>query len=99
MVIGCGIAGFLGGIMAPVFGVNAAMQGITLMILLVVMFGGIGSMIGAIIAGLILGITLSYGQYFISSGAVMILFFAVIGICLFFRPGGLFGQHSEEALH
>ena len=97
MVLGCGLAGFAGGVMAPVFAVSPLMGMITLVVLLVVILGGIGSMTGAIVAGLILGLTLSFGQYFIGSGIAQILFFVVIGLVLFFRPGGLFGQPGEES--
>jgi branched-subunit amino acid ABC-type transport system permease component len=96
MVVGCGLAGFAGGIMAPVFAVSPVMGSITLVVLLVVMLGGIGSMTGAIVAGLILGLTLSFGQYLVGSGLAQILFFVVIGIVLFFRPGGLLGNPGEE---
>jgi len=96
MVVGCALAGFAGGIMAPVFAVSPGMGAIVLLILLVVMLGGVGSMLGAIIAGLILGLTLSFGQYFIGTGVAQILFFAVIGLIVFFRPGGLLGQPMEE---
>lgn len=98
MAIGCGLAGFSGGIMAPVFALYPEMGSITLLILLVVMLGGVGSMPGAILAGLILGITLSFGQYFLGSGLAQILFFAVVGLILFFRPGGLFGEDAEIQL-
>lgn len=96
MVVGCALAGFAGGIIAPVFALSPAMGEIVLLILLVVLLGGIGSMPGSIIAGLILGVTLSFGQYFIGSGVAQILFFAVIGLVIFFRPGGLLGQPAEE---
>lgn len=92
VVVGCALAGFAGGMMAPVFALSPEMGGVTLLILLIVMLGGIGSMLGAILAGLILGLTLSFGQYFVGSGPVQILFFALIGIINFFRPGGLLGQ-------
>ena len=95
MAIGCGLAGFSGGIMAPVFALYPEMGSITLLILLVVMLGGIGSMPGAILAGLILGVTLSFGQYFLGSGQAQILFFAVVGLILYFRPGGLLGEDTE----
>ena len=98
MAIGCGLAGFSGGVMAPVFALYPEMGSITLLILLVVMLGGIGSMPGAILAGLILGVTLSFGQYFLGSGLAQILFFAVVGLILFFRPGGLLGEDAEIQL-
>lgn len=92
VMVGCGLAGFAGGMMAPVFALSPEMGGVTLLILLIVMLGGIGSMLGAVVAGLILGLTLSFGHYFIGTGVVQILFFTLIGVITFFRPGGLLGQ-------
>jgi branched-chain amino acid transport system permease protein len=98
MALGCALAGFAGGVMAPVFAVSPKMGGVTLLIILVVMLGGVGSMPGAIFSGLILGLTLSFGQYFLESGVAQIIFFAVIAIILFFKPGGLFGQAQQISL-
>ena len=96
MVLGCALAGFAGGIMTPVFAIHPTMGAITFVVLLVVMLGGIGSMLGAIVAGLVLGVTLSFGQYSIGGGVAQILFFLVVGIIIFFRPGGILGQAMEE---
>ena len=96
MVVGCALAGFAGAIMTPVFAVSPGMGAITFIVLLVVMLGGIGSMVGAIVAGLVLGVTLSFGQYSVGGGVAQIIFFAVIAILIFFRPGGLLGKAREE---
>jgi len=96
MVVGCALAGFAGGIMTPVFAVSPGMGAITFLVLLVVMLGGIGSMVGAIVAGLVLGVTLSFGQFFGGGGVAQIVFFAVIAILIFFRPGGLLGKAMED---
>ena len=98
MAVGCALAGFAGGVMAPVFAVSPKMGGVTLLIILVVMLGGVGSMPGAILSGLILGQILSFGQYFLESGVAQIIFFAAIAIILFFKPGGLFGQAQQISL-
>lgn len=98
MGVGCGLAGFAGGVMAPEFAVSTEMANVTLYVLLVVMLGGVGSMPGAIVAGLIVGLTISYGQYFIGSGVAQIVLFAVIGVIIMVRPGGLFGQNEEIPL-
>ena len=96
MVVGCALAGFAGAIMTPVFAVSPGMGAITFLVLLVVMLGGIGSMIGSIVAGLVLGVTLSFGQYSVGGGMAKIIFFSVIAILIFFRPGGLLGQAMED---
>lgn len=98
VAVGCALAGFAGGLMAPVFAVSPKMGGVTLLIILVVMLGGVGSMPGAILSGLILGMTLSFGQYFLESGVAQIIFFVVIAVILFIRPGGLFGQAEQIPL-
>lgn len=97
-MIGCGLAGFSGGVMAPVYALSPEMGMITLMILLVVMFAGIGSMAGALLSGLIVGIITSFGQYYIGTGVAQILLFTTIAVVLFFRPGGLFAETRDEML-
>ena len=94
--MGCGLAGFAGAIMAPVYAISPDMGGIILTVLLVIILGGMGSMFGAVLGGLILGMTLSFGHYFIGADLAQIALFFVIGIILFFRPGGLLGQPGEE---
>jgi len=96
MAIGCGLAGLGGGVMAPVFALSTGMGNITIFVIFVVMLGGIGSMVGAIIAGLILGITLSFGQFFFGTGLSQIIFFVVVFIILYSRPGGLFGKAEAD---
>jgi len=96
MAIGCALSGFAGGIMAPVYAVSPEMGNVILTVLLVIMLGGMGSVLGAILGGLVLGMTLSFGYFFIGGGLTQILLFVVIGIILFFKPGGLLGQPREE---
>jgi branched-chain amino acid transport system permease protein len=96
MGFGCALAGFGGGVMAPVYVIYPEMgSNIILSVLLVIMLGGMNSMIGAVLGGLVLGITLVFGQYFLGSMAQIFLF-VVIGIIIFFRPGGLLGSTGLE---
>jgi branched-chain amino acid transport system permease protein len=96
VVIGCALAGFAGAVMAPLFGVDLSMGQNGFLVLLVVMLGGVGSMPGAILGGLIFGMVLSFGQFYVGSGQSQILFFAVIAIILLFKPGGLLGREIKE---
>lgn len=92
MGIGGALAGFAGGVIAPAYSVSPTMgTDIILSVLLIVMLGGMDSLLGAIPAGLVLGMTLSFGQYYIG-GQAQTLLFIVIGIIIFFRPGGLLGR-------
>jgi branched-chain amino acid transport system permease protein len=90
--ISSALAGFAGGIMAPVYVVHPEMgQNIFLPVLLVVMLGGQGSLVGAVLGGLLLGLTLSFGGYYMG-GLAQILLFLIIGVVIFFRPAGLLGK-------
>jgi branched-chain amino acid transport system permease protein len=95
MGIGCGLAAMAGGIMAPVYPINPFMGGIPMiMSLLAIVIGGIGSLTGAIVGGLILGFLNSVIAYYLSYLSEVVLFLLVIFILLV-RPQGLFGASSK----
>ncbi|MGO8989269.1 MAG: branched-chain amino acid ABC transporter permease [bacterium] len=91
MGIGCALAAMAGGIMAPLYTVNPFIGGIPMiMSLLAIVIGGIGSLTGAIVGGLILGFLNSVVAYHLSYFSEVVLFVLVI-IILLVRPQGLFG--------
>jgi branched-chain amino acid transport system permease protein len=91
MGIGCALAAMAGGIMAPVYVVNPFIGGIPMiMSLLAIVIGGLGSLTGAIVGGLILGFLNSVVAYHLSYFSEVVLFVLVI-IILLVRPQGLFG--------
>ena len=92
--IGTALAGFAGGIIAPGYGLVPEMgNNIILNVLLIAMLGGIDSLLGAVLGGLVVGLILSFGQYFIGAGVQIVLFIA-IGIIISLRPGGLLGSRA-----
>lgn len=93
--IGSALAGFAGGIIAPSCGINPQMgTNIIVYVLLLVMLGGMDSLLGAVAAGIVVGLILSFGQFFIG-GTVQIFLFIVIGVIIFFRPAGLLGHQTD----
>jgi len=91
MGIGCGLAAMAGGIMAPVYATNPFMGRIPMiMSLLAIIIGGLGSLTGAIVGGIILGFLNSVIAYKISYFSEVALFVLVI-LILLIRPQGLFG--------
>ena len=91
MGIGCGLAAMAGSIMAPVYSINPFMGRIPMiMALLAIVIGGIGSLTGAIVGGIILGFLNSVIAYYLSYFSEVVLFLLVIFILLV-RPQGLFG--------
>ena len=90
--IGTALAGFAGGILAPSYGINPAMgNNILWSVMLMTMLGGMDSLLGAALGGVIIGQMLSFGQYFIGS-TVQIIIFLIIGVILYFKPTGLLGR-------
>lgn len=93
--IGTALAGFAGGIIAPSYSINPQMgTNIIVSVLLLVMLGGMDSLLGAVAGGIVVGLILSFGQFFIG-GTVQILLFFVIGVIIFFRPAGLLGHRAD----
>jgi branched-chain amino acid transport system permease protein len=58
------------------------------------MLGGMDSLMGAVAGGLVVGLVLSFGQYYLG-GIVQIYLFLIIGIIIFFRPAGLLGRRTD----
>jgi branched-chain amino acid transport system permease protein len=91
MAIGCGLAALAGAFMAPVYYVDPYIgQTPLIMSILAIVIGGLGSLGGAVIGGLLLGISGSIGAWYIGPYSPVIAFALVIVIILF-RPEGLFG--------
>ncbi len=62
-----------------------------------VILGGIGSLSGAIVGGLIVGLAENLSALVISTGYKQAVSFAVLILVLFFRPQGLFGSREKGA--
>jgi len=92
MGIACAIAGIAGGLLAPSYGINPQMgNSIIWTVMLMVMLGGMDSLLGAVFGGIVIGQMLSFGQFYIG-GTVQIVIFIIIGIILYFKPNGLMGR-------
>ena len=59
-------------------------------------FGGIGSIPGAMIGGLLLGVIEILGKAYISSQVADAIVFAVLIVVLLVKPAGLFGKNIQE---
>ena len=73
---------------------TGAMPGIKAFVAAV--FGGIGSIPGAMIGGILLGIIEILGKAYISSQVADAIVFAVLIIVLLVKPTGLFGKNIQE---
>jgi len=95
MAIGSGLAGAAAALMAPVFLVEFSMGMHALFnALIVITIGGMRSLLGAVVGGLILGFINGMVLTYVGHIAYVIGFIALI-IVLLARPAGLFGQPLE----
>jgi branched-chain amino acid transport system permease protein len=63
----------------------------------IIVIGGLGSIPGALIGGVLLGVVESLGAAFISSPYQNVYGFILVLLVLLFRPYGLFGERAREA--
>ena len=101
MLVAFGLSAALGGIagilIAPItftswdVGVMLGLKGFAAAIL-----GGMGSAPGAVLGGLVLGVTEAMGAGYLSSAYKDVIAFAVMLAVLMFLPGGLLGARGNE---
>ena len=93
MAIGSALAGVAGALIGPISMVYPSM-GETLIVkaFVITILGGMGSIIGAIVGGYILGLIEALGAMYISVDYKDAFAFALLVIVLTMRPQGLFGK-------
>ena len=90
--LGTGIAGLAGLLAAPLQGVSPEMGASVLAEAFVVtVVGGMGSLAGAVVAGLLIGVVVSMTGLFAPEMA-RVSMFALMAVVLLIRPQGLFGR-------
>lgn len=90
--LGTAIAGGAGFLAAPMRGVIPEM-GVTVLIeaFVITVIGGMGSLPGAVIAGLLMGVIVSITSYFAADFSNIVMF-AIMALVLLVRPQGLLGR-------
>ena len=90
--VGTGIAGLAGVLAAPMQGVSPEMGTSVLTVAFVVtVVGGMGSLMGAVVAGLLIGVVESMAVLFFPEAAKVSMF-VIMAAVLLVRPQGLFGR-------
>jgi branched-subunit amino acid ABC-type transport system permease component len=90
----CALAGLGGVAAAPMTTAYLGMGiGIIVDAFVVVVIGGLGSIIGSMAGSLIVGAAQTWGAFYLPETA-MVIIYAVMGAILIFRPWGLFGEEE-----
>jgi branched-chain amino acid transport system permease protein len=91
---GVGLAALAGVMAAPIYNVSPQMgSDLIIVVFAVVVIGGMGSIMGAIITGFVLGIVEGLTKVFFPEASNTVIF-AIMIIVLLVRPAGLFGRHA-----
>jgi branched-chain amino acid transport system permease protein len=91
--LGAGVAGVAGVLAGPILSVYPNMSFDLLMILfVVVILGGLGSLLGIVVGGILVGQVSAFGVAYLTGTAGNIFAFAFMIAVLLYRPLGLFGR-------
>lgn len=94
--IAAATAAIAGILVANIVGVSGAVSGIGLRVFPVVILGGLDSIPGAIVGGVIIGLLESFAGGYLPSGLGEVAPFIVLVLILMVRPYGLFGEVRIE---
>ena len=90
--LGLGMAGIAGSLLSTLFAIQTSIGlGYTVIAMIVVVLGGLGSITGAMIGGIILGLVSSTVTYFQPS-FTMIAYYVIFIVLLLSRPKGIMGK-------
>jgi branched-chain amino acid transport system permease protein len=91
---GVGLAALAGVLAAPIYNVSPQMGGdIIIVVFAVVVIGGMGSIMGAILTGFGLGIVEGLTKVFYPEASNTVIF-VIMAVVLLIRPAGLFGRRA-----
>jgi len=97
--IGAACVGIAGALLMPSYyayptvGVSFVM-----MAFVVVVLGGLGNMMGAIVAGILIGIVEAFTGFYIDFQLSPVFYYAIFIVVLLIKPSGIFGMVGEEEI-
>jgi branched-chain amino acid transport system permease protein len=91
--LGTALAGIAGALLAPTYYIFPQVGGpFTLKAFVVVVLGGMGSIVGATLGGILIGVTESLSAVYVASGLKELVVYVLFLLILLFRPSGLLGK-------
>ena len=96
---GGALAAIAGILVSSFWGMNPTIgAAFTVKALIVVVMGGIGHVLGGLVAGLILGLAETMAALLLDAGLIAVINFAIFSIVLLWRPQGLFGGSAGTGM-
>jgi len=97
--IGTAFVGLAGCVLIPVYYVFPTVgTDFVLVAFVVVVLGGLGSLPGAVLGGLLIGVVEQFSGFFIDTSLRQVVYFGFFICVLVLRPAGLFGQRGAEEI-
>jgi branched-chain amino acid transport system permease protein len=94
--IGMGCAGAAGTLVAPIFDTQPFLAtDFTLIAFIIVIVGGLGSLTGALLGGVLIGLSEALAALTISPALKTVFSYALLALVLVWRPNGLFGEQER----
>jgi branched-chain amino acid transport system permease protein len=91
--LGVAMAGLAGSLLSMIYEVSPSIgESYTVMALIVITLGGLGSIAGSFAAALLLGLVESFGTHFTNPSLKMLLSYGIFVLILITRPKGLFAR-------
>ena len=91
--IGAGLAGLAGALLVTISGVNSGIgTAVTIKAFVMIMIGGAGVVVGAILGAVVLGFAEAVGYAFLPGSTTYLVIFAALVLFLLVRPQGIMGK-------
>ena len=91
--IGAALAGTAGALVSPTYYIFPQVGGaFTLKAFVIVVLGGMGSVVGATLGGIVIGVTESLAAVYVAGGLKELVVFVLFLALLLFKPSGLLGK-------
>jgi branched-chain amino acid transport system permease protein len=97
--VGSALVGLAACVMIPMFSVFPTVGlNFVLIAFVIVVLGGMGSVEGALIGGICIGVVQSLSSYYVAPAYGQMFFFILFLVVMVFRPAGLLGRRSEATI-
>ena len=89
-------AGAAGALVAPIFDTQPFLvTDFTLIAFIIVIVGGLGSLTGALLGGVLIGLSEALAALVFSPALKTVFSYTLLAMVLIWRPNGLFGEQSR----
>jgi branched-chain amino acid transport system permease protein len=93
--LGAALAGLAGMMAGPILSVQVGMgESILILTFVVIIIGGIGSIRGAFVASILVGIVDTFGRVLLPAALASMVIYILMAAVLCWRPQGLFPSHG-----